>query len=437
MPEPNEPNSTSFSQDRTPQIPSAKFFYGWWIVLAGTAIFIVSNGIGFYGHGVFLDPLRSAHGWSKGSISLAVTLYFFTAGVLGIVVGRQIDRFGPRPMLVIGATVAGFGFALLSRVQDLWQLYLVYFLMAVGWSASSMMPVNTAITNWFIRRRGLAMSLTMTGLSLGGIIMVPLATYLIARWGLKVALPILGAMLWLGITPLALFVIKHHPADIGQFPDGQPPSEANARALKNPIDYASQMKTWTRVQALRTTAFWAIVVAFLLAMTGQVAYLVHQMSFLSQTLGSAGAASAVSLTAAASIIGRLSLGAFIDRYDKRYVTMCLLFIQGLTLLALAISNHVLVLYLGTFAFGLTMGCILMMQSLIMGECFGMVSFATVAGTAGLFISCGAALGPTIAGFIFDVTQSYGSAFTIFAAASLMSALAVFFAKPPKQNHSAA
>ncbi|MEE9518592.1 MAG: MFS transporter, partial [Candidatus Adiutricales bacterium] len=211
MSELTNPSQDELSQIRIFHTPSNKIFYGWWIVLAGTLIFTVSSGIGFYGHGVFLDPLRSAHGWSKGSISLAVTLYFVTTGILGFFIGKQVDRFGPRPVLIIGALIAGLGFGLLSLVQELWQLYLVYFLIALGWSASGMIPLNAVITTWFVRRRGLAMSLTMNGLSLGGIILVPGATYLISRWGLKATLPILGALFWVIIVPLAVFVIKRRP----------------------------------------------------------------------------------------------------------------------------------------------------------------------------------------------------------------------------------
>ena len=166
-------------------------------------------------------------------------------------------------------------------------------------------------------------------------------------------------------------------------------------------------------------------------MTGQVAYLVHQMSFLSETLGLAGAASAVSITAGASIAGRLSLGSVIDRLDKRYVTMGLCLIQASAILGLAYTNHVSVLYLVTLVFGLTMGSILMMQSLIIGECFGLISYGTVFGSFRLFISCGAALGPTIAGFLYDATHSYRIAFTIFAAVRLVAILVIVFAKPPK------
>lgn len=407
-----------------------RIFYGWWIVLAGTIIFVVSNGIGFYGNGVYLDPLISAHGWSKGSISLAVTLFFFTIGMMGLIFGRKVDQYGPKPVLVFGAVVMGCGLTLLGRITALWQLYAVYLIMAVGYGCSALLPINTLITNWFIRRRGFAMSITMTGLSVGGIIFVPLGTYLISRYGLKTALPVLGGIYTLVIVPISLFVIKQRPSDVGQMPDGDS-ERVSENNQQGSVSYASQVRTWTRLQAMRTRAFWSIVIAFLLAMSGQVAYLMHQMSFLSQTLGLAGAASAVSITAAASIVGRLLLGTVIDRMEKRYAAMVLFSIQAAAVLSLAYSDHVAVLYLGTFAFGLTMGSILMMQSLITGECFGLVSFATVTGMSGVFISAGAALGPSIAGFIYDMTRSYQTAFTIFAAASIAAVFAVFFAKPPK------
>lgn len=413
--------------------PNEGIFYGWWIGLAGTLILTISSGLGFYGHGVFLDPLCHAHGWSKGSVSSAVTLYFFTSGISGMIIGRQIDRFGPRRLLVIGSLTVGLAFVLLSHVTALWQLYAVYLLMAVGWSGTSLIPVNALLVNWFILKRGKVMSLVMCGLSIGGIIMVPLATFLIARWGLALSLPFLGALFCLGIIPAALLVVKQRPSDVGQFPDGRVPRHEPDDQVTAALRYDHQLKPWTRTQAMRTVAFWAIVSAFFLAMICQVAYLVHQISFLSKSLGLTGAATAVSLTAAASIAGRLILGVFIDPLDKRHVAMGLFLLQGAAILGLAFSSHPLVLYAGTFIFGLTMGSIIMTQSLITAECFGMISFATVSGLAGMFVGVGSAIGPTIAGMIYDTTRSYHAAFTSFAVVSVLAAVAILFAKPPTDS----
>ena len=420
----------------TPQAPvppnATKPFYGWWVVLAGTVILFVASGIGFYGHGVILDPLRTLHGWSKTTISSAVTLYFFTSGITGMVIGRQIDRYGPRWILIIGSVIIGASFVLLIFIKTVWQLYVIYFIMALGFSCTSLVPINTLITNWFIRKRGFAMSLTNTGLSAGGIILVPLASYMITRWGLEVALPVLGAIYGI-VVIISTYFIKQRPSDTNQFPDGTPTEAVSSNSHSSVINYSSQMRVWTRLQAIRTVAFWSIVIAFFLALTGQIAFLVHQISFLSRYLGISGAATAVSITAGASIIGRLWLGTFVDRCDKRYVIMVCFLIQGIAVLTLAHFQHVIILYLGTLAFGLTMGNIIMMQSLITGECFGLISFATVSGLAGVFTMSGAAFGPGIAGIIFDATGSYQMAFTIFAAMSAVAILAIHFAKPPNQD----
>jgi len=422
------------AQDNNPPRKINPPFYGWWIVLSGTAILCVSSGIGFYGHGVILDPLRSAHGWSKGVISSAVSLYFMTSGIAGMFVGRYIDKYGPKPVLLLGSLVTGISLLLLSFISTIWQLYAVYLLMAIGWCGTSLVPVNTLITNWFIRKRGFAMSLTNTGLSLGGVILVPFAVYGISHWGLKIALPLLGLIYWVVITPIALYFVKRRPSDLNQFPDGKPPGHFS-QGEESSSFYAGQMREWTRKQAMGTLAFWAIVVAFILALSGQMAFLIHQVSFLSQFLGISGAATAVSITAGASIVGRLFLGTFVDRSNKRAVTMICFLIQAAAVFTLAYSSHVVVLYLCTFAFGLTMGSIIMMNSLILGECFGLVSFGTVAGSAMLFSMLGAAFGPTVAGIIYDTTQSYQMAFTIFAATSLLAIGAIFFAKPPNPDKS--
>ena len=417
------------SQKKTALISNTKPFYGWWIVAAGTAILFVSSGIGFYGHGVILDPLRTLHGWSKATVSSAITLYFLIAGIMGMIIGRQVDKYGPKWVLTLGSVVICAGFVFLGFIRTVWQLYALYFIMAIGFSCTSLVPVNTLITNWFIHKRGFAMSLTNTGLSAGGIVLVPFASYIISHWGLRLSLPVLGVIYGFVVIATTSF-IKQRPSDIGQFPDGEPPQASSSDPHASMLSYSVQMRIWTRSEAIRTVPFWSIVIAFLLALTGQIAFLVHQVSFLSHYLGVTGAATAVSITAAASIAGRLFLGTIVDRCDKRHVIMVCFLIQGLAMFTLAHYNHVVLLYLGTLAFGLTMGSIIMMQSLIIGECFGLVSFATVSGFAGLFTLSGAAFGPTIAAVIYDATQSYQAAFTIFAAISMVAIGVIYFARPP-------
>lgn len=405
-------------------------FYGWWIVFAGSTILFIASGIGFYCHSVILDPLQALHGWSKGTVSAAITLFFFANGVAGLLMGRWVDRYGPKWFLIAGSFLFGAGLIALTRVQTLPQLFAVYFILALGFCATALIPVNTLLTNWFVRRRGFAMSIASNGLSIGGMVMVPLTSFFIIHLGLNPALHILAGIYILVIVPLTLIFIKTRPSDIGQYPDGDPPGNHTGRST---IRADAQKKTWTRRQAAKTTAFWAISIAFMLALAGQIAYLVHQVSFLSQYLGVQQAAATVSMTTAASILGRFMLGFFIDRMDKRYVTMACVLLQGAAVLTLAFSSHTVILYLCTFVFGLTMGPLLMMQSLITGECFGIPSFATVSGAIGAITIPGAAFGPVIAGLIFDATQSYTLSFLLFASVGFLSAGIIYFARPPVQT----
>lgn len=402
-------------------------FYGWWIVFAGFIILFIASGIGFYCHGVILDPLREVHSWSKGTVSAAITLFFFTNGLAGLVMGRWVDQYGPKWFLIFGSILFSAGLFALPRINSLTQLFAIYMILSLGFCSTALIPINTLLTNWFIRKRGFAMSIASNGLSVGGMIMVPLASFLILRQGFNQALTILAVIYVVIILPVSLIFIKQRPSDIGQYPDGDLPPKMSGKMSQHS---GSQMRTWTRKQAMKTMAFWSISFAFMLALAGQIAYLVHQVSFLAKYLGPQQAAVTVSITAGASIIGRLAIGSFVDRLDKRHVTIGCVLLQGGAVFTLAFNSHVVILYFCTFVFGLTMGPLLMMQSLMIGDCFGMPSFATVSGAIGFITMPGAAFGPVIAGLIYDATQSYTISFLLFASASFLSAVIIYFVRPP-------
>ncbi len=430
MPPPTAPPNSKPEGDIHNQPAKNRIFYGWWIVLGTMVVLAVTSGLGFYGHGLILDPLREQFGSSKGAISSAITLLFLISAMAGPIVGEQVDKHGPTRALIFGSFIMGLGFVFLSRSNLLWQLFAVYFLMGIGQSATHSIPTSTVIANWFIRKRGIAMSIAMTGLSIGGIIVIPLASQAIQRWGLNRSLSLFGLTYWVVIIPVALFLLKQRPSVMGLLPDGAPLTSSPGVELKTSIDYAAQKEVWTRREAMGTKAFWAIVFAFLFGISGQMSFLIHEVSFMSQFVGPTRAAAAISVTSGASIIGRFSLGAVVDRFDKRVMIMLCFFIQAAAILTAGFSSQVVILYICVFAFGLTIGNVVMLQSLIIGECFGQVSFGTVFGLAGLFISSVSSFGPMISGFIYDETQSYRIAFSIFAAMSAVATLFLIYAKPP-------
>jgi MFS family permease len=407
-------------------------FYGWWIALGGMAILTLTSGIAFYGHALILDPLAMEFGWSKGTVSSAVTLLFFVSALTGSILGGFLDRYGPSLLLVLGAVCTGVGFGLLGSIQHLWQLYALYTVLAVGHSCAGVVPISTMIANWFIRKRGLAMSIAMSGLSLGGAVIVPAASFLLQRLGLRGALPWLGFTFVAVIVPIAIVVVKSRPARMGLFPDGDDSPCQASEGLQAASALSSQMASWTRMEAMGTKAFWLVAFSFFLVLCGQITFMIHEISFLSPFLGPAGAATAVSFTSIASFCGRFLVGSFVDRADKRRVAAVCFLLQGVAVFTASHSTQPLILYLCVILFGLTMGNIVMMQPLIIGEFFGIVSFGRVSGLMMLFTSSGSALGPMIGGILFDLTQGYRVSFTLFACGYALAALVILSVRAPNR-----
>jgi MFS family permease len=405
-------------------------FHGWRIVCACMVLMFVSSGIGYHCNGVILDPLRNLHGWNKSIISSAITFYFIIVGLVGVVVGRKVDTLGARPILVLGAIINSLGLICLGFVSEVWQLFVCYGVMATGFTGTSIIAISAVITSWFIKRRGLALSIAMTGISIGGIVIVPAASYAISFWGIRTALVLMGISLSVVMIPVTLLFIKQRPSDVGQYPDGSPPSDIPTGNVDVARGDNHQSRSWSAGEVMRTPAFWAIVITFLLAMTSMIAVGIHQISFMSQFVGVTEAAFMVSVTTAASMAGRLLIGNIIDRYDKRTVVFYTMLFQATAILIMAFFHSRPVLYLCTACFGCTMGASFIIQSLLIGECFGMISFGSVFGLASLFIQCGAAFGPMIAGIIYDATLSYRNAFIVFAVASSLAAISVRFARRP-------
>jgi sugar phosphate permease len=318
---------------------------------------------------------------------------------------------------------------MIGLVDQLWQLYAVYFVFAVAFGISSSVAVNAIMTRWFVRKRALAMSISSTGVSLGGVILAPVASRLIDVGGLELATPVLGALVLVVGLPVVLAVIVFDPSHMGLPPDGDatpaPPRFAAAAA--------AQLRTWSRSQAMHTAGFWAIFIAFLLVLVAQTGYIIHQVTFLEDRLGSRSeAAFTLSVTAFGSIVARLVVGVFADGIDKRLLTFALFVVQATAILLIIHTESVLATWVLTLIFGFTIGNIYMMQSLLVGEIFGIVSFGSIFGLISLAGQAGSGLGPIGVGFLHDQTDGYMVPFTVTAALTYAAAIAILFARPTRE-----
>ncbi len=402
-------------------------FYGWYIAVACALLMMVGVGVGYYGLAVYLKPLQDEHGWSNTAVSAATGLYFTISGLTAAVVGPYIDRKGPMRFMAVGLVLNGLAAGGIGFVNELWQLYAVYAVLAFAFGISSGVAVNAIMTRWFIRRRARAMSISATGVSLGGVIIPPLASKMIDIGGIELAASVLAITVVVVALPVVAFVIAWDPAQMGLKPDG----DGDQPAPPNPrLSVESQMRPWTRREALGTVAFWSVLVAFVLVLTAQTGFVIHQISFLEERFGSRNqAALALSTTAMGSIVARLVVGLFADAMDKRWLTAVLFLVQGSAVLLVLTTENMAATYLLTLTFGFTIGNVYMMQSLLVGEIFGIVSFGAIFGLVSMAGMIGSGLGPFAVGWMEDQTGSYTAPFVSTALVTYSAAAVVLFARP--------
>lgn len=385
-------------------------------------------GVGYYGLAVFLRPLQEENGWSNTVVSGATGLYFTVSGVTGFLIGPLVDRNGPRPFLIAGVTLIGGSAVVLGSVSSVAALYAVYLVQAVAFGMAGSVPVNSILARWFVTRRAQAMSISATGVSLGGIVLSPVGSWMVGQGGVALAAPVMGILVLAVGLPIALWVLVWDPERVGLTADlGAPVEAANAAALADDV----QRRVWTRADAARTIPFWAILIAFLLVLMAQTGFLLHQIAFLEDRLGSReSAALALSTTAFGSVVARLAVGRFADRLDKVLLSVALFVIQGLSVLGVLAFTSPVATYLFVLIVGFTIGNIYMMQTLLVAEIFGLVSLGTVLGVTGLAIQVGSGIGPFVVGWLDDRSGGYDLPFTISALVTLASAGVVMLARLP-------
>jgi MFS family permease len=405
-------------------------YYGWVVAVGCSFLMLVGVGVGYYGLAVFLRPLQEAHGWSNAVVSGATGLYFSLSGVTGAVVGPHIDRRGPKPFMLAGSLLIGASVSLIGYVDSILELYVVYGVLAIAFGLATSVSVNAVMTRWFVTRRAKAMSISSTGISVGGMILAPLGSKLIDVGGLELATPLMGFLVVAVALPVILFVIVPDPADVGLRPDGGAPG-GRPSVTRSSLSDAVQQRPWTRAQAVRTSAFWAMLVGFGVVLTAQTGFVIHQISFLEERVGSRStAALALSVTAFGSIVARLVVGTFADRIDKKGLTIALFVLQAAAVVGVVLTSNIAVTYLLTLVFGFTIGNVYMMMSLLVGEVFGTVSFGAVFGLVSLVGQTGSGAGPLLVGALEDATGGYRVPFLVTAAATLAAAGAIASLRPP-------
>jgi MFS family permease len=407
-------------------------FYGPWIIMGAFVMLFCAFGTYLYSFPVFFHAMSVDMGWSRGDTSMAMTLSALLLGILSLFLGKILSRVGARAMFVWGCLIGGIGFILLSTLTTLWQFYLYYSLIVTfGVTSMGFLPSFATVSNWYIRRRSTALGIVSVGAGAGGAVMAPAAHHLISSYSWGTAFLFMAAVLIVIGTPIAAFVMRTKPEDMGQLPDGEVPEKANPSPVKK-NDLAS-LPGFTFGQALRTRAFWLIGIGGLLWGVGFLMGLTHCVAHAVDIgISAAVAAGAVGLLSLFSIAGRLGFGWLGDRIDKRYVLMATMACGFLAYIALMLATSAFLLYVFAFFLGLCVGGITPLAPAILADYFGRKDHGTIYGFSGLFLrQVGCAAGPLLAGYLFDVTGSYDIAFITGTVAMAAGIVVFFLARPPR------
>jgi MFS family permease len=388
---------------------------GWWVVAACGLIAACSWGLGFYGLGVYLEALHRLRGWPTSLISAAITMYYLVGALGLLVVGGLVERRGPGPVMIYGSVTMGAAIVALGWLREPWQLFAVLIVMGTAWACLSSTAITAAILPWFPERSAAAVTLALTGASIGGMVFVPGLVAVGQARGF-IALTAAGAAaLFVVALPLAAFVVRH--------PEAPAPSAARgatAAATSEPV--------WSRAEALRSRRFWSLAVSFGLVLTAQVGFIVHQLAFLEPALGHLQAALAVSATTVSALLGRVAAGTLADRMDQRLLSAIMFAMQSAALAAMALSPAPAVLFTASVVFGLNVGNVITLPPLLAYTEFGARSFAIIFGMASAAMQIGVAIGPGLVGVLRDVTGDYGIAIGVAAALDAVAVVAVLWGR---------
>ncbi|MDA0271324.1 MAG: MFS transporter [Chloroflexi bacterium] len=406
-------------------------YYGWYIVLVAFLGSMMGTGIQVYSLGVFLKPMTEELGWTRTDISLGQTISTLCSGVVAFWVGPLLDKHGGRVLMVVGAIAMGAGFVALGFVQELWHYYLVKgVLVTAGSAMAGLMVLNVALSNWFVRRRGIAIGVSAMGVSLAALTMPLISTVLIEAYGWRATWAILGVTIPAVIVPLSLFVLRRRPEDHGLLPDGGPGNGApvsKARAAS----MAMQSVVWTRRQAMQTRSLWMLIATFSLGSVGLSALFLHMIPYLSDSgLSATQAASVFGMVGLSGLISKPLWGLALDRFNTSYCAASEFLLMGAGLSAIILIDNVWGLHLAVFLLGLGIGGVSTVQEVIWADYFGRATIGTIRGLSRPFTVIASAGGPVFAGLAYDMRGSYELAFTIFIATYVCAAIMILLTPYP-------
>lgn len=407
-----------------------KVFFGWWIVATSCVVNAIGGGVYWYGFAVFFLPIKAALGLSSTSTSLIFSLSRAEGAIEGPVAGYMIDRFGARKILTVGVIVVGIGYVLLSQVNSyLWFLIIYLGIISLAFNGSFSTSTMSVVNNWFIRRKGLAMAISIAAHSLGGAIISPILAFAIYHMGWRITIALSGILLAAFVVPFAQ-LLRPSPEAMGLLPDGDKKELSSTETATSKTNVKESLE-FTVKQALRTDTYWMLAFGTMLR-TGTLGTLIVHFIPIMVWKGNSeqGAAMMLGVMAFLSIPMRIGIGWLGDRWSRSRMLSGGMVLGAISLLVLQGSSDLWQIWVFICVFSVVEGLSALNWALV-GDYFGRKRFATLRGILSLIYSWGMIIMPLVAGRIYDQTESYRMAIWIFIGMYVVGALLFILMRRPR------
>ncbi|MFC2068505.1 MFS transporter [Chloroflexota bacterium] len=412
------------------QIPRGqpRFYYGWIVLVACLIIVVTATGIRF-SFGVFFKPLEADFELSRALTSQIFSVHMVVGSLFTILAGWALDRYKPKILFITMGLLTGFSLLLTSQASELWHVYVSYSLLFAIGSGPVWILASSIALRWFAKERGLASGIVTSGMGIGLMVMTPLSAWLIAGYGWQTSFFILALLAFIIIIPCA-FLLKGAPYENIASPNSVKMSISRSNAPEK--EHYGEKEDLSLLQAVRTSTFWLLFfVPFLMACCIFIVFthIVPHATDLGIT--PIRAASILSIVGGTEILGRLLMGKASDSIGRKRTIMICVFLTAGAMLLLVWASSLWMFYLFAFMFGFSYGGVAPSFYALIGDFFGMRHIGVIMAVINSTWGIGGAVGPMLAGYIYDVSSSYGLAFVTGTLALLLIAGLVYMLRIPK------
>lgn len=410
------------------------FFYGWIIVAITMVAGILAAGVSNITMAVVLKPISDDLGWSRSLTAAAVTMGAVLGGLLSPLFGPLADRLGPRFLLPLGGALVGLLAFGVSLSTEPWQFYATFVpARALTEFLLCGMISFTAVTNWFYLKRPRAMGLVAMATPLGSAALSLVYQFFVTNYGWRSAFLALGIALWVLVVVPGIIFLRRQPEDLGLYPDGIAPlPDAKGTAFpKIKLNDSTSEHSWSRPEAIRTSALWLLVASAFLAAIGTGGTAFHTAAYFTDVnIAPAVAAAAVSVMALAGALGNGLWGALAERISPRGLNVATMLVAAAAVAFLTQVNAPIAAFVFALLFGLNARGAAVLTQVLISRYFGRRSFGAISSVLDPFHKGGLGLGALFAGIAFDFTGNYQTIFMIFGVSYVVSALLIFLARRP-------